>query len=450
MTIESVIANGLCVGCGGCKAHLNNHVNIAMQPTGFYKANIKEASGNLSSASKLCPFSSDNLNEDNLGEVLFKNKKHDTKIGFYNAIYTGHVTNEKDRKSSSSGGLTTWFASKLLINNEIDAVVHVGESEGLFEYRVSKTLIELNEKPNKKSRYYPVTFESLIDYLKTTEDRVLFIGIPCYVKAIRLMQNEFDLNNIKFVVSLLCGHMKSSFFAENISWQAGIHPSELKNIDFRVKKEGYKSSDYFVEVESKDNRRKIIKNNTLLGSNWGHGFFKHKACDFCDDIAGELADVTFGDAWLPKYTDDYLGENIIVSRSNLFDQYLKEYLQEVVSEEVSIQDFYNSQAGNYRHRRDGLPVRIETVKGWTPNKRLYLSDPQRQVKRDKIYLHRYIMSTRSINHFILAKKYNSHLLFRILMFPLIVKTDYLNVGFLRTLKINIKKSIKGLISLVSK
>lgn len=450
MTIENVIENGFCVGCGGCKAHLDNDVNIEMQSTGFYKAKIKDANRDLSLVSKLCPFSSDSLNEDDLGKELYENKKHDKKIGYYNAIYTGHVTNIEDRISSSSGGLTTWFASKLLINNEIDAIVHVGESKGLFEYKISKSLKELNAKPNKKSRYYPVTFESLTDYLKTTEDRVLFIGIPCYVKAIRLMQKEFNLTNIKFVVSLLCGHMKSSFFAENIGWQAGILPHELENIDFRVKKEGYRSSEYFVKIESKDNRKKLLKNNRLLGSNWGHGFFKHKACDFCDDIAGELADVTFGDAWLPRYTDDYLGENIVVSRSDLFDQYIKEYESEVISEEVTIQDFYDSQAGNYRHRRDGLPVRIEFEQRWTPIKRVYLSSTEKDESRDGIYLHRYVMSKYSIINFIKAKKYNSYFLFRILMFPWIVKTDYLNVGLLKTLKINLKKTIKGLIAIVFK
>ena len=28
---------------------------------------------------------------------------------------------------------------------------------------------------------------------------------------------------------------------------------------------------------------------------------KYKACDFCDDVFGEVADVVFGDAWVEKY-----------------------------------------------------------------------------------------------------------------------------------------------------
>jgi coenzyme F420-reducing hydrogenase beta subunit len=444
MSIENVIENDLCVGCGACKSYLNNDVKIKMQDNGFYQANLNDKSNinDLKQASKVCPFSSDSLDEDQLGDILFKNKKHDKRVGYYNKIYTGHVIDETKRITSSSGGLTTWFAEKLLINDEVDIIVHVGQSKDFFEYKISRTISDLNETSNKKSRYYPVTFESLVEYIKNTNERILFIGIPCFVKSIRSIQHEFGLDNIKYVFSLLCGHMKSVHFAENIAWQVGISPKELKYIDFRVKKEGYQSSDYFVEVESKKGKKVLHKNTLLLGSNWGHGFFKHKACDFCDDLAGELADVTFGDAWLPQYSDDYLGTNIIVSRNDLFDKYLIDYKNEIKTETVTVDVFYETQAANYRHRRDGLKVRVENETGWLPKKRMYLSEKISSRTRNKIYMYRRYMSDMSTKNFLIAKKNKSIFVFKLLMFPIILKSDYINFGVLRTIKKNIKKIIR--------
>ena len=35
-------------------------------------------------------------------------------------------------------------------------------------------------------------------------------------------------------------------------------------------------------------------------ADWGMGIFKLGACDYCDDIVGETADISFGDAWLRR------------------------------------------------------------------------------------------------------------------------------------------------------
>ncbi|MFT6985541.1 MAG: coenzyme F420 hydrogenase subunit beta [Psychromonas sp.] len=453
MTFKKVIENNFCVGCGACAAVPDVPVNIDVRENGFYQAKVANdlSEDQINSVNKLCPFSSAAKNEDELGSHLFKDKKHDDKIGFYDNLYAGYRNLKEDRLNSSSGGLTTWFAEKLLENDEIDSIIHVGQTDNIFEYKVSKAITELKDKANKKSRYYPVTYSHLTEYIVTTKDRLLFIGIPCIVKSIRLLQKEYDLTNIKYVVALLCGHMKSKYFAESLAWQLGISPKNLQAIDFRVKKPNYKASDYFISVQSKITQKNIVKKNqSLLGANWGHGFFKHKSCDFCDDLAGELADVTFGDAWLSQYTSDYLGTNIVISRSKVFDQYIKDFSEEVTLDKVTIDDFYNTQAGNYRHRRDGLPVRVKNSRTWTPTKRLNLSAQEVNKERENLYLYRSYLSEKSTHNFIIAKKYNSIIIFRILMLPILLKYDLINLGLLKAIKFNIKKCIANILNLFRK
>ncbi|MBC8924073.1 Coenzyme F420 hydrogenase/dehydrogenase, beta subunit C-terminal domain, partial [Escherichia coli] len=74
-----------------------------------------------------------------------------------------------------------------------------------------------------------------INKINQSDKKYLFIGIPCFVKSIRLAQKEGMVQNIKFVISLLCGHMKSKDFATSLAWQIGVKPDDLGSVDFRVK-----------------------------------------------------------------------------------------------------------------------------------------------------------------------------------------------------------------------
>ncbi len=429
MSLSNVLDGDFCIGCGACKSPLGDKVEITIQDSGFYKARVKE---NLSqqerdAADSICPVS--RSSEDELGLKLFGRLQHSQKIGFYSSVKIGYVLAKRERMNSSSGGLTTWFAEKLLLKGYIDSVVHVGAAEGtLFSYTISRNVDELRQPRRKKSRYYPVTFEGLIKYLTSTKDKVLFIGVPCYVKAIRHLQETMKLDCVKFAFSLVCGHMKSTGFAENYGWQMGIHPDSLADIDFRVKKEGHNAGDYFVTVTSLDGKTKTSRNKSLLGSNWGHGYFKHKSCDFCDDLAGELADATFGDAWLKESIKDFQGTNIFISRNQVIDELIEEFKTEIFTQESSAEDFYKSQAANYRHRRDGLPFRIANAPTWTPPCRVYLSESVSSSKRKRLYVFRQSLSRYSILSFAKAKYYNCYSIFSRRMKLLGVYYDYLHLG----------------------
>lgn len=441
MSIEKVISNEFCVGCGTCKLALHDNANMKLNNLGFYNVEVKSET-DLQSATKLCPFSNDAKNETKLGSELYKSHlKYDERVGYFSNVYAGSIKDSSIKINSSSGGLTSWFIKKLLINNEVDAVIHVGQSESdsaLFEYKISESVEDVDLKGNKKSRYYPVSLASIIEKVESSNKTFVFVGIPCFVKSIRLAQSEGYLKNIKFCISLLCGHMKSAAFAENLAWQVGVSPERLKTIDFRMKSPEFNANNYFIEVTSDDDRKVLQQNSKLLGSNWGHGFFKHKSCDFCDDLAGELADVTFGDAWLPRYVPDYQGTNIVVSRHELFDNYISEYSDELFIDELTVEDFFESQAGNYRHRRDGLKPRSENISGWIPNKRLELSKNEVSQKRKEIYLTRYYLSQKSNELFMLAKKKRSYSFFKLKIVPVVFRYELKANSFKSALKFAIK------------
>src|SRR3546814_7702076 len=94
---------------------------------------------------------------------------------------------------------------------------------------------------------------------------------------------------------------------------------------------------------------RTLPTSRLLGGNWGHGMFQLGACDFCDDIFAETADVCLGDAWLPQYDSDWRGTNIVISRHADIDQLLREGAR---SGEIMLEDLNGDrkrQSRNFSH-----------------------------------------------------------------------------------------------------
>ena len=68
-----------------------------------------------------------------------------------------------------------------------------------------------------------------------------------------------------------------------------------------------------------------------IDGNWAFGAFQPAACNSCDDVFAETADVVFGDAWLPQYTDDWRGTNVVVTRSPEADRILADGVRDGTS-----------------------------------------------------------------------------------------------------------------------
>lgn len=419
---STVVANGCCIGCGACAA-FDPSIRIRFDECGRYVATRPGGAGAVaSSAARVCPFADGVPNEDDLArEVFGAEVQLDPHLGHQVATYAGWVTEADYRARGSSGGLVSWLLAELLQRGMIDRAVHVApravtEAGGpLFAFTVSSTIDEV--RAGAKSRYYPVEMSGVIQQMLSQPGRYAVVGTPCFIKAIRLACRESATlrERVKFTVALVCGHLKSTAFAECFAWQCGIAPAELRAIDFRTKQPGRPASDYAITVEGeRDGRRFAVTKPTseLFGSNWGHGFFKYKACDFCDDVLGETADIAIGDAWLPGYASDGRGTNVVVVRSKTLHSLLDHAAQagRLHLNPLPIGKIVESQAGGFRHRRAGLAYRLhlEDVAGrWRPKKRVRPSVCHLSSKLRKTYLMRYELGQSSHAVFAAAKSRHS-------------------------------------------
>lgn len=370
--LSKVVDQDLCIGCGVCvQACPNNALDMQWNEYGFLVAVDNGGYCDQGGACiKVCPFNPDPdenyKNEDQLSEVFLKDSPElHEKIGRYHNLYAGY--SNKHRTTSSSGGIATFFYEKLFDKGVIKHVVTVGESlEGNAHYQYN--IVSKKEDLTKisKTKYHPVTLANVLQEIKKMDGAVAISGVGCFIKAIRLAQSQDPVlkEKIKFLVGIICGGVKSKFFTDYLATKAGAALNAFSNPNYRVKNENSTAIDYSFSCFDKAEKVTKVIRMREVGDMWGTGFFKANACDFCDDVTTELADLSLGDAWLRPYDQDGRGHNVIVSRSYLAEQILLEGEKEgtLKIEKLPLEKFLASQQGSFNHRHDGLGYRLEIQK----------------------------------------------------------------------------------------
>lgn len=458
--INTVINNDYCIGCGICASISGSPFKMKLTDDGKYQPILTNEKDNSKiNVLSICPFAKENNKETEIGKEQFgqvKHIKYDKYLGYYLKSYGGYVKEGDYREKGSSGGMGNWIAAQLLERNIVDGIIHVKPSNKnglLFEYQISYTIDELSK--GAKSKYYPIELSKVLKFVKENEGTYALIGIPCFLKGVRMLAKKDRIINerIKYMIGLVCGHLKSDMFAKSIAWQLGIEPNKIKEIDFRKKLTGKSANDYGVEVKGEKDGSEIVVSaprRNLYTTNWGHGLFKYNACEYCDDVLAETSDITVGDAWLPEYEKDSKGTNVVIVRNPDILGIIEEnngkslHLEELTAEKV-----YQSQAGGFRHRREGLSYRLylkDQNSEWRPNKRVEATN-KISYKRKKIYETRTFISSESYNAFKKAEKKNDFDYFIKLMDPYLQKYNKLSApSFTQRVLNKIKAELKKLLS----
>ncbi len=129
---------------------------------------------------------------------------------------------------------------------------------------------------------------------------------------------------IVFTAALVCGHFKSTLYSEYLAWSSGIQPPDVSDIDYRHKEPGRPPNRYCVRISPRHGQDVVRGVEHIPMADWGMGIFKLGACDYCDDIVGETADVSLGDAWLDPFMADWQGANLAIARSPLAARLIEE------------------------------------------------------------------------------------------------------------------------------
>jgi hypothetical protein len=153
----------------------------------------------------------------------------------------------------------------------------------------------------------------------------------------------------------------------------------------------------------------------MVDGDWGMGFFQYSACNYCDDVMAETADVSFGDAWVPPYSSDGRGTNVVVVRAPELDEIFRQGAAEgrLGLSEVDGDFLAKTQAAGLRQRREGLAYRLYRRRGRpTPGKRVLPDGKAGDWKRRRIYDLRRAISFGSHRVFAVARAMNAFWIYR--------------------------------------
>ncbi len=303
--------------------------------------------------------------------------------------------------------MVSWVAAELLRRGLVDGVAHVKPAdEGPhFGYVISRTVESVLE--GAKSRYYPVELSGIIDEIRRVPGRYAIVGVPCFIKAVHLLraQDEVLHDRITHLLGLFCGHMKSARLVESFAWQMDSVAEAVARPEYRLKGPERPANWYTAQLTLKSGEVRQKDWWHLADGDWGAGFFQNSACNWCDDVLAETADISFGDAWVEPHSSDWRGTNVVVVR----DSALKDIIEAARAAgrldlaPVGADYIADTQAAGLRQRREGLAYRLSWRRwGLVPRKRVGPS-ADLPLERKLIYRLRYGISAWSHRLFWLAR-----------------------------------------------
>lgn len=442
---RDVVDPGYCIGCSLCAVVAPEEIEIQFNREGFYQAS---EIGSLSQdsadrISRICPFSNAAPSENELGQSLFKDVENESEyIGRYLSSHAIRVEEGDFRKNGSSAGFGSWILCEMLRRGVVDAIIHVGvpksgidSEQKFFGYCISETPEEVQR--NSRTKYYPIELASVLSQLADDDRKYAITGLPCFIKGIQALRREDERwrRQICFTVALFCGHLKSKLLAENIIEGSGTVADQITSFRFRDKSPGDPANKYVAQVVDAGGNQRRVAWSTVFGTDWATGFFKYMACNFCDDVVGETADISVGDAWLAEYVEDSMGTNNVIIRNSILREFVMCGIAEgrLWSEPLSESDVLRSTAGGFRDRREGLSSRLymERAAGRNPpTKRVAPTTDGIERSRRELYALKMMVAWLSPKAYLLARKLRCRAVFVFLMAPYIAVYKYQVLHFI--------------------
>ncbi|MCK4306993.1 Coenzyme F420 hydrogenase/dehydrogenase, beta subunit C-terminal domain [candidate division WOR-3 bacterium] len=354
LTIEAVVRSELCLGCGTCVALCPNNAIVLRIRTKkkVYMAEIVGSCEECGLCYRVCPGKGVPLLR--MGGKLFSTSMQSS-VGRYIACYSGYAVDQNERFHSSSGGFVTAILKELLQKKEIDgAIVTRFNPERLEAYAViAKSEEEIGKC--RGSKYCPVPVNIILRRVlaERNKNKYVFVGLPCHIQGLRLAQDVMPILRKKIILALglFCGGMLGLEATRQVLRHRHITPKQVSKLSFRGS--GWPGA---MKIETVDTRTYSLSYPEYFK---GLGYLEPNRCRLCIDPLAELADIGFGDAWLPRYANDSDGYSIVIIRGlegeSIFQQTIKS--MRIIAEQISMEDVLKSQNGNIVIKRATMGVR---------------------------------------------------------------------------------------------
>lgn len=306
----------------------------------------------------ICPGKGYNIVD--IGEKRFRETNYDYKLGYYKSIGAARSNDKGLLKKSTSGGMMPAVANYLLEKKHVEGILTVK-----FDYTnkgpiptpfIAKTREELIQAQG--SKYMPIPLLKNLDEAIAFSGTIAVIGTPCQIAGVRLAQEENPLlkEKIKLTIANFCGGYRDYRETERIFQITKVNKKNINFFSYRGKGQpGYMT----VESSKKETIDLPYPDYARLT-----GYIKHLRCRLCVDATGELADLSFGDAWNDRFLKTKKKWSFYIARSTFGEEILKDMLEEGLfkHEEITVDELVKSQRGNLITKKERQHSRFQLYK----------------------------------------------------------------------------------------
>ena len=230
-------------------------------------------------------------------------------LGPWRGLWFGWATDPDVRHRGASGGVATAMLAALLedgVPNErgeqvpVDAVVcaAVDRTNALAVRPVlARTVAEA--AACRGSKYNTVAMNEALRHIRTTPGRYVLVGLPCHLQGLRLAQARSTTLRRRVVLALgiFCGYTAEPRATDVAARRAGLEPANLATVSYRGP--GW-PGEMRLETRGGEGRRQAYPDyfDRVMGA------YTPPRCRLCADALAECSDVSVGDAWLDRFTND--------------------------------------------------------------------------------------------------------------------------------------------------
>lgn len=293
LTVEQIVAAGLCIGCGLCRAIAGpDRLEIAMTREGRERPFVRTPldAATLERINAVCP----GMHVDG-ADVGTQSTGAETDLiwGPAEHLAIGYASDSDVRYRGSTGGVLTALGRYLLESGRVKFILHVAASKTApmrTERRLSFDAASVLEAAG--SRYGPAA--PLIDFTSILDRAEPFalIAKPCDVSAVRnLAKLDPRVDRyMQYALTLVCGGASELTKSQEVLSEFGIDEKELSLFRYR----GFGNPGP-TRLETKDGRAFELTYQQMWAdeSTWRI----QSRCKICPDAMGEGADLVVSDVW---------------------------------------------------------------------------------------------------------------------------------------------------------